>query len=46
MGAFVEVQATGEKTTFTRDQLDTMLDLAEAGIRELMALQSKAIAAR
>ncbi|MHC5028638.1 MAG: ribonuclease PH [Planctomycetota bacterium] len=24
-GAFVEVQATGEKTTFTRDQLDTML---------------------
>jgi ribonuclease PH len=32
---FVEVQGTGEHSTFSRDQLDTLVDLAGRGIREL-----------
>jgi len=37
-GKLVEVQGTGESDTFTRSQLDQMLDLAEKGIKELLAL--------
>jgi ribonuclease PH len=42
-GKIVEVQATAEGQTFTRTELDGMLDLAEAGISELGALQVKAL---
>lgn len=42
-GEFVEVQGTGEEATFSRKQLDELLDLAGGGIRELMALQAKAL---
>ena len=42
-GELVEVQATGEQGTFSREQLDELLDLAGSGIRELMSLQSGAI---
>jgi ribonuclease PH len=35
----VETQATAEKTPYTRTQLDEMLDLGAAGIRELFAAQ-------
>ncbi len=38
-GEFVEVQATGEKGTMTRDQFDELLDLAHKGIRKLMTIQ-------
>ncbi|MDR3632705.1 MAG: ribonuclease PH [Isosphaeraceae bacterium] len=38
-GGFVEVQGTGEGGTFSRDQLDQMLDLADAGITALNTLQ-------
>ncbi len=38
-GGFVEVQGTGEGGTFSRAQLDTLLDLADAGITELTNLQ-------
>jgi ribonuclease PH len=41
----VEVQATAEKTAFPRDGLDRMLDLAEAGIAEILAAQTDALAA-
>jgi ribonuclease PH len=34
-GQFVEVQGTGEHGTFDRSQLNTLLDLAVAGIAEL-----------
>lgn len=44
-GEFVEVQGTGEKSTFTGDQLTEMLDLGRAGILELLKLQEAAIAA-
>src|ERR1700744_824367 len=38
-GGLVETQATAEKGTYTRAQLDEMLDVAEQGIRELLAAQ-------
>lgn len=41
---FVEVQGTGEHGTFSRAELDTLLDLAHAGIRALDAAQARALA--
>lgn len=41
---FVEVQGTGEHGTFKRHELDTLLDLAAAGIRALDAAQARALA--
>jgi ribonuclease PH len=43
--ALVEVQATAEKTPFTRASLDEMLELAALGIEELGAAQDEAVAA-
>ncbi len=43
-GGLVEVQCTAEGTTFTRDQLSILLDLAATGISELVALQKAATA--
>jgi len=42
-GRFVEVQGTGEKGTFARAELDTLLDLATEGIRALDAAQRAAL---
>ncbi|MDG5786903.1 ribonuclease PH [Evansella sp. AB-P1] len=42
-GKFVEVQGTGEEATFSRSELNAMLDLAEKGISELFSLQKEAI---
>jgi ribonuclease PH len=42
-GEFVEVQGTGEHGTFDRAQLDQLLDLAIAGIRQLDAAQTTAL---
>ncbi|CAG4927953.1 unnamed protein product, partial [Acidithrix sp. C25] len=39
-GKFVEVQGTGERTTYSKSQLDDMLSLAEHGISYLMDLQN------
>ncbi|MFP5332052.1 MAG: ribonuclease PH [Acidimicrobiia bacterium] len=41
-GGLVEVQGTAEGEPFNRDQLDQMLDLAAAGIRELVDAQIRA----
>ncbi|QMV18199.1 ribonuclease PH [Granulicella sp. 5B5] len=38
-GGLVETQATAEKGTYSRAQLNEMLDVAEAGIKELLAAQ-------
>ncbi len=38
-GGFVEVQGTGEHGTFDRHELDRLLDLATAGLRQLDAAQ-------
>ncbi|GAC1646346.1 MAG: ribonuclease PH [Acidobacteriaceae bacterium] len=43
-GGLVETQATAEKNSYSRDQLTAMLDYAEGGIRELLALQEVALA--
>ncbi len=43
-GELVEVQGTGEQRTYTRAELDTMLDLALAGIRSLVEIQNQALA--
>ena len=39
----IEVQGTAEHGAFTRQQMDAMLDLAQAGIRQLFTLQRAAI---
>jgi ribonuclease PH len=41
---FVEVQGTGEHGTFARDELDTLLALAERGLRSLEQAQRRALA--
>jgi ribonuclease PH len=38
-GQLVEVQGTGEHGTFTREQLDQLLDLGVQGITALTKLQ-------
>lgn len=43
-GDFVEVQGTGEEATFSRKQLDSLLELAGKGIGEISAAQQQAIA--
>ena len=43
-GGFVEVQGTGEHGTYSRAELDSLLSLAEAGIRALDAAQAEALA--
>ena len=42
-GGLVEIQATGEEKPFSRDVLNAMLDLAEAGGRTLFTLQDEAV---
>ncbi len=42
-GALVEVQMTGEEATFSKDQMQRMLTLAEAAITELCAKQREAL---
>jgi ribonuclease PH len=42
-GGLVEIQATGEEKPFSRDVLNAMLDLAEAGGKTLFTLQDQAV---
>ncbi|HEY9765971.1 MAG TPA: ribonuclease PH [Chroococcales cyanobacterium] len=42
-GKLVEVQATAEGAPFRRGDLDSLLDLAQKGILELISLQKKAL---
>ena len=39
-GGFVEVQGTGEESTYTREELDSMVDAASVGIAELHGFQT------
>lgn len=43
-GEFIELQGAGEEATFTETQLAELLALGKTGIRELLALQQKAVA--
>jgi ribonuclease PH len=45
VGHFVEVQGTAEGVAFSRAEMTALLDLAEKGIGELMAMQQQALAA-
>jgi ribonuclease PH len=44
-GRLVEVQATAERDPFSRELLDSLLDLAAGGIERLHTAQSEAAAA-
>jgi ribonuclease PH len=44
-GAFIEIQGTAEGHAFRRHELDALLNLAAAGIGELLALQAQALSA-
>ncbi len=43
-GGFVEIQGTAEGMPFTRTELNSLLDLAEKGCREIMDKQTEALA--
>ena len=43
-GGFIELQGTAEGHAFRKDELDRLLELADAGIRSLMEKQSAALA--
>ncbi|GEL07186.1 ribonuclease PH [Salisediminibacterium halotolerans] len=42
-GDIVEIQGTGEEATFTRKQLNTMLDYAEIGVHKLVQIQKESL---
>ena len=42
-GQFVELQGTGEEATFSRAELNELLDLGEAGIAQLINIQKQAL---
>lgn len=42
---FVEVQSSGEEATFTREELDSLLELGAKGIRAITELQNQTITA-
>jgi ribonuclease PH len=42
-GGFIELQGTAEGHAFRKHELDRLLELADKGIRELMAMQSTAL---
>jgi ribonuclease PH len=42
-GGFVEVQGTAEGLPFSRTEMDALLTLAQRGIRDLVALQQRAL---
>lgn len=42
-GKYVEVQSSGEEATFSREEMDTLLELGAKGINEITALQNAAI---
>ncbi|KAA6185304.1 ribonuclease PH [Thiohalocapsa marina] len=43
-GGLIEVQGTAERLAFTRHELNALLDLAEAGIEQLLVIQRETLA--
>ena len=39
-GRFIEVQSTGEESTYSRSELNALVDLAEVGLKQIHALQA------
>jgi ribonuclease PH len=44
-GQFVEVQGNGEESTFSHDQLQSLIALAQSGLKRVTALQNEFLAA-
>jgi ribonuclease PH len=44
-GHYIEVQGTAEGAAFSRQEMDTLLALAEKGVQELVRLQTEALQA-
>jgi ribonuclease PH len=42
-GEFIEIQGTAERKPFSKDKMDTMLDLAKKGIEGLFSIQRKLV---
>lgn len=42
-GEFIEVQGTGEEATYTRKELNELLDMAEEAIKQLLEIQAKTL---
>ena len=42
-GMFVEVQGTGEESTYSREQFDSLMDMAELGLKRLQEIQSEVL---
>ncbi len=42
-GEFIEVQGTAERKPFSKEKMDSMLDLAKKGIEELLSIQRKLV---
>lgn len=42
-GKLIEVQAAAEKGVFSRNQMNSLIDLAEGGIKELIDIQQKTV---
>jgi len=42
-GEFIEIQGTGEESTFTDEQLSAMLALGKAGIKQILSIQQQAL---
>ncbi len=42
-GRFIEIQGTAEKKSFTRQELDILLELASKGVQELIAMQRQVL---
>ncbi len=45
-GMLVEVQGTGEESTYSRKQMDELMDLAEKGLEKIYAMQAEVIGDR
>ncbi|MDW0118134.1 ribonuclease PH [Sporosarcina thermotolerans] len=43
-GEFVELQGTGEEATFTRQEMNDLVELAESGIQRLIGIQREVLA--
>jgi ribonuclease PH len=42
-GQFIELQGTGEESSYSEEQLAAMLALGKSGIKQLLALQQAAL---
>lgn len=40
---FIEVQSTGEESTYSRDEFNSLVDLAEAGLEQIHSIQAETL---